>query len=118
VHAILDLVGGNYLEGNLRVIGSLGRIVVVGLTAGALAPFNMGVLLGKRLTVVGTMLRGRPVEEKIALAREFSIRMIPLFENDRLKPVIDRVFSFNEIRAAHERMASNESFGKIVLRWD
>jgi NADPH2:quinone reductase len=118
VHAILDLVGGNYLEGNLRVIGSLGRIVVVGLTAGALAPFNMGVLLRKRLTVVGTMLRGRPVEEKIALAREFSIRMIPLFENDRLKPVIDRVFSFNEIRAAHERMASNESFGKIVLRWD
>jgi putative PIG3 family NAD(P)H quinone oxidoreductase len=118
VHAVLDLVGGGYLEGNLRVLGSLGRIVVVGLTAGAVAPFNMGVLLRKRLTIVGTMLRGRPVEEKIALAREFSERIVPLFAAGRLKPVIDRVFPFNEIRAAHELMESNKTFGKIVLRWD
>jgi NADPH:quinone reductase len=118
VHAVLDLVGGNYLEGNLRVLGSLGRIVVVGLTAGATAPFNMGVLLRKRLTIVGTMLRGRPVEEKIALARDFSERIIPFFESGRLKPVVDRVFPFEQIRAAHELMASNETFGKIVLRWD
>jgi len=118
VHAVLDLVGGNYLEGNLRVLGTLGRIVVVGLTGGATAPFNMGMLLRKRLTIVGTMLRGRPVEEKIALAREFSERIIPLFENGRLKPIVDRVFSFKEIRAAHELMESNETFGKIVLRWD
>ena len=118
VHAVLDLVGGNYLEGNLRVLGSLGRMVVVGLTAGATAPFNMGVLLRKRLTIVGTMLRGRPVEEKIVLAREFSERIIPQFENGRLKPVVDRVFAFREIRAAHELMESNETFGKIVLRWD
>ncbi|HEV7595084.1 MAG TPA: NAD(P)H-quinone oxidoreductase [Gemmatimonadaceae bacterium] len=118
VHAVLDLVGGSYLEGNLRVLGPLGRIVVVGLTAGAVAPFNMGVLLRKRLTIVGTMLRGRPVEEKIALAREFSERIVPLFAAGRLKPVIDRVFPFNEIRAAHELMESNKTFGKIVLRWD
>jgi putative PIG3 family NAD(P)H quinone oxidoreductase len=118
VHAVLDLVGGSYLESNLRVLGSLGRIVVVGLTAGAIAPFNMGVLLRKRLTIVGTMLRGRPVEEKIALAREFSDRIVPLFAAGRLKPVIDRVFPFNEIRAAHELMESNKTFGKIVLRWD
>jgi putative PIG3 family NAD(P)H quinone oxidoreductase len=118
VHAVLDLVGGNYLEGNLRVLGMLGRIVVVGLTGGATAPFNMGVLLRKRLTIVGTMLRGRAVEEKIALARDFSDRMIPLFEGGHLKPIIDRVVSFKEIRAAHELMESNETFGKIVLRWD
>jgi NADPH2:quinone reductase len=117
VHAVLDLVGGSYLEGNLRVLGSLGRIVVVGLTAGAVAPFNMGVLLRKRLTIVGTMLRGRPVEEKIALARDFSERIVPLFAAGRLKPVIDRVFPFNEVRAAHELMESNKTFGKIVLRW-
>jgi len=92
--------------------------VVVGLTAGAVNPFNMGVLLRKRLTVVGTTLRGRPLEEKIALAREFSDRMIQLFESGRLKAVIDRVFPFKEIRAANELMASNETFGKIVLRWD
>jgi NADPH2:quinone reductase len=118
VHAVLDLVGGTYLEGNLRVLGSLGRIVVVGLTGGASAPFNMGVLLRKRLTIVGTMLRGRPIEEKMALARDFAERMVPLFDAGRMKPVVDRVFSFEQIRAAHELMASNETFGKIVLRWD
>jgi NADPH2:quinone reductase len=118
VHAVVDLVGGNYFEGNLRVLASRGRIVVVGLTAGATAPFNMGVLLRKRLTIVGTMLRGRPLEEKIALARDFSERGVPLFEAGRLKPVVDRVFSFSEIRGAHELMESNATFGKIVLRWE
>ncbi len=118
VNAVLDLVGGNYLDGNLRVLVSRGRIVVVGLTAGAVTPFNMGVLLRKRLTIIGTMLRGRPLEEKIALAREFSDRIIPLFESGRLKPVVDRVFPFGEIRAAHVLMASNDTFGKIVLRWE
>jgi NADPH2:quinone reductase len=118
VHAVLDLVGGSYLEGNLRVVGSRGRIVVVGLTAGATAPFSMGVLLRKRLTIVGTMLRGRPLEEKIALARDFAERIVPFFDTGRLKPVVDRVFAFREIRAAHELMESNETFGKIVLRWD
>lgn len=118
VNAIVDLVGGNYLDGNLRVLAPLGRIVVVGLTAGGSAPFSMGVLLRKRLTIVGTVLRARPLEEKIALAREFSERMVPLFESGRLRPVVDRVFPFDEIRAAHELMESNQTFGKIVLRWD
>jgi putative PIG3 family NAD(P)H quinone oxidoreductase len=118
VHAVLDLVGGSYLEGNLRVLAPLGRIVVVGLTAGATSQFNMGVLLRKRGTIVGTMLRGRSLEEKIALARDFSERIIPLFDAGRLKPVIDCVFPFTEIRAAHELMESNKTFGKIVLRWD
>jgi NADPH:quinone reductase-like Zn-dependent oxidoreductase len=68
--------------------------------------------------VVGTVLRSRTLEEKIALAREFAERAVPLFESGRLKPVVDRVFPFAEIRAAHELMASNKTFGKIVLRWD
>jgi NADPH:quinone reductase-like Zn-dependent oxidoreductase len=118
VNALLDLVGGNYLEGNLRVLAMRGRIVVVGLTAGAAAPFNMGVLLRKRATIVGTMLRARPLEEKIALAREFSDRMLPFFDDGRLEPIVERVFSFSRIGAAHELMESNATFGKIVLRWD
>ena len=117
VNAVLDLVGGNYLEGNLRVVALLGRIVVVGLTAGATAPFNMGVLLRKRVTIVGTTLRARPLEEKIELAREFTARMIPLFEAGRLKPVVDRVIPFEKVRDAHSLMQSNKTFGKIVLRW-
>ena len=58
------------------------------------------------------------MEEKIALAREFSERTLPLFASGRLRPVVDRVFPFAEIRAAHELMESNATFGKIVLRWD
>jgi len=115
--AVMDLVGGNYLDGNLRVLGLRGRIVIVGLTAGASAQLNMGVLLRKRLTIVGTVLRARPLEEKISLAREFSERIVPLFDAGRLRPVVDRVFPFDEIRDAHELMESNRSFGKIVLSW-
>ncbi|HEV2018374.1 MAG TPA: NAD(P)H-quinone oxidoreductase [Gemmatimonadaceae bacterium] len=118
IQGILDLVGGPYLDANLRLLALRGRMVVVGLTAGAQAQLNMGVLLRKRLTIIGTVLRARPIEEKIALAREFSERIIPFFDAGRLRPVIDRVFSFAEIRAAHELMESNKTFGKIVLRWD
>lgn len=118
VHALVDLVGAKYLEGNLRVLAVRGRMVVVGLTGGAIAQFNMGPLLRKRLTMVGTTLRARPLEEKIALARDFAAHAIPMFEAGLLKPVIDRVMPFAEIRAAHELMESNATFGKIVLRWD
>jgi NADPH:quinone reductase len=118
VHAILDLVGAPYLDANLRLLALRGRMVVVGLTAGAQAQLNMGVLLRKRATIVGTVLRARPIEEKIALAREFSERIVPLFDAGRLKPITDRVFPFKEIRAAHELMESNDTFGKVVLRWE
>jgi len=118
VNAILDLVGGNYFDGNLRVLALKGRLIVVGLTAGARAELNMDLLLRKRAQIVGTVRRSRPLEEKIALAREFSDRVIPLFTQGRLRPIIDRVFSFSEIRSAHQLMESNESFGKIVLRWE
>lgn len=118
VHAIVDLVGGDYLDGNLRVLAARGRVVVVGLTAGGTAPFKMHVLLRKRLTIVGTVLRARPLEEKIQLAREASERLVPLFEAGRLRPVIDRVFRFDEIREAHQLMESNQTFGKVVLRWE
>ncbi|HWL40859.1 MAG TPA: NAD(P)H-quinone oxidoreductase [Gemmatimonadaceae bacterium] len=118
VHVIMDLAGGSYLEGNLRVLAPRGRLVVVGLTAGTTATLDMNTLLRKRLTIVGTAMRSRPLEEKIELAGEFSARVVPLFEEGRLKPIVDRVFSFTEIRAAHDLMESNETFGKIVLRWD
>lgn len=117
INAIVDLVGGSYLAGNLRVLASRGRMVVVGLTAGRSAELNLALVLGKRLTIVGTMLRARPLEEKIALAREFSERMVPHFESGQLRPVVDDVLSFADIRAAHERLGSDATFGKLVLRW-
>jgi NADPH:quinone reductase-like Zn-dependent oxidoreductase len=117
IDAILDLVGAAYLNGNLEVLGVRGRMVSVGLTGGSRAELDMGVLMRKRLTIVGTVLRARPLEEKISLAREFSLRAIPLFAEGKLRPVIDRVVPFSDIRSAHEAMAANETFGKIVLVW-
>lgn len=118
VHAIMDLVGGNYIDGNLRVIAPRGRMIVVGTIAGSRAEINLGSLLRKRAKIIGTVLRARALDEKIQLAREFSERVLPLFEAGYLKPIVDRVFSFDEIRQAHELMESNETFGKIVLRWE
>jgi NADPH2:quinone reductase len=118
VHAVVDLVGGDYLRGNLRVLAPRGRLVIVGLTGGRTAELEMGIVLNKRLHIVGTVLRSRPIEEKIALAREFAARVIHFFESGRLIPVVERAFSFAEIGAAHELLASNSTFGKVVLRWD
>ena len=117
IHAVLDLVGASYLKGNLEVLGIRGRMVSVGLTAGSRAELDMGLLMRKRITLIGTVLRARPLEEKISLARKFSERVVPLFVDKKLRPVIDRSVSFADIAAAHGAMESNETFGKIVLVW-
>ena len=118
IHAIVDLVGGDYVGGDLRVLAVRGRLVVVGLTAGRRATLDLGALLAKRATVVGTVLRSRPLEEKISLARDFADRVMPAFASGVLRPVVDRTLPFSEIRAAHEAMTSDATFGKIVLRWE
>jgi len=117
VHAVLDLVGGTLLEASLRVVALRGRVIVVGTTAGSKAEIDLGVLLRRRIHLIGTVLRSRPLEEKIALAREFSGSVIPLLSSGRIKPVIDSVLQFSDIRKAHERMEKNDTFGKIVLTW-
>ncbi|MEO8562504.1 MAG: NAD(P)H-quinone oxidoreductase [bacterium] len=117
IHALMDLVGGDYLRDNLRVLAPRGRLVVVGLTAGNRTEIDLGMVLRKRVMIIGTALRSRAMEEKATLAREFSQRVVPLFDSKQLRPVIERVYSFSEIGAAHEEMAANTTFGKLVLRW-
>jgi NADPH:quinone reductase-like Zn-dependent oxidoreductase len=117
VHAVLDLVGGKLLEASLRILAVQGRAIVVGTTAGSKAEIDLGLLLRRRVHLFGTVLRSRPLEEKIALAREFSSVVVPLLSSARIKPVVDSTFKFSEIRKAHERMESNATFGKIVLTW-
>ena len=117
VHAVLDLVGGKLLEASLRVLALKGRAIVVGTTGGSKAEIDLGLLLRRRIQLLGTVLRTRPLEEKIALAREFSGSVLPLLSSGRIRPVVDEVFSFKDIRKAHERMESNDTFGKIVLTW-
>lgn len=115
VDVIMDLVGGNYFSANLDALASRGRLICVGTMAGAKSEIDMGLLLRKRAIIAGTMLRGRSIEEKAAATRLFASSVLPLVSRAVIRPVIDRVYSVDEIRDAHERMESNASFGKIVL---
>jgi NADPH:quinone reductase-like Zn-dependent oxidoreductase len=116
VDVILDLVGGPYLAANLDALAMKGRLMFVGTTAGASASLNFGIVMAKRLRIIGTVLRPRPIEEKARATRLFATHVIPLLEREVVRPVIDKVYRMDEVRAAHERMESNESFGKIVLK--
>ena len=112
---VLELVGGNYLAEDLRCTQTLGRIVLVGLLAGAKTDLELGLVLRKRLRILGTVLRARPLEEKIAAVRAFESQVVPLLVRGTIKPVVDCVMPLADAARAHERMASNAGFGKIVL---
>ena len=112
---ILDVVGGDETNRCLDALALRGRIVQVGTMAGGTPAVNLGALMFKRASIVGTVLRARPLEEKIALARRFTAEVVPLFESGALRPVIDTRFAFADVAAAHERMAADQNVGKIVL---
>jgi NADPH:quinone reductase-like Zn-dependent oxidoreductase len=84
--------------------------------AGVKSELELGLILRKRLRVLGTVLRARPLEEKIAAMRAFEAQVVPLFARGLVKPIIDTVMPLADAARAHERMASNAGFGKIVLR--
>ena len=115
VNAILDVVGSPYLANNLASLALKGRIVIVGTMGGANPEINLGVIMQKRLRLHGTVLRARPLEEKISLNRQFEQYVLPLLANGRLKAIVDTVFSLQEVSEAHKYMESNANFGKIVL---
>ena len=112
---ILDVIGGDYVDRNIASLAIQGRIIQVGTMAGKAVPFNVGSLLPKRVTITGTVLRPRPVEEKIALTQRFIREVLPLFETGQLSPLVDSRFRFDDIAAAHDRMAANLNIGKIVV---
>jgi len=118
VDLILDLVGGAYLEGNLRVMAKEGRQIVVGVPSGPKAQIDLRLLMGKRALIKGTVLRARPLEEKISLAREFEHRVCPLFAARRVRPIVDSTFSPEDAPEAHRFMEENRNFGKLLLLWD
>lgn len=115
VDLILDTVGAAYLEENVRALAPRGTIVTIGLLGGVSGTLPLGALVSKRARLMGSVLRSRPIEEKIALARRFSREAIPLFERGELRPVVDRVLPLEEIAAAHRAMEADENVGKIVL---
>jgi putative PIG3 family NAD(P)H quinone oxidoreductase len=115
VDVVVDLVGGAYTRESVAACAPLGRIVVVGLTGGATAELSLGEILRKRLTLVGTVLRARPLEEKIEAARLLERTIAPWLAERRLRAIIDRVVPLADAAAAHVRVGGNASFGKVVL---
>jgi len=115
VDVVLDVVGGEEVDRNLRAVRTKGTIVQVGLMGGASTPVNVGLLLAKRATWIGTTLRARPIEEKVAITRRFAAEILPLFDAGVLRPVIDRRYAFDDIRSAHEAMGANVNTGKILI---
>ena len=112
---VLDVIGGDEVDRNLQAVALRGTIVQVGLMGGGSTQVNVGLLLAKRSTWVGTTLRTRPIEEKVAVTRRFAAEMLPLFDSGALRPVIDSTFPFDRVADAHRHMEANANTGKIVI---
>lgn len=115
VDTILDTVGGDYVDRNIDAVAVGGRIVQVGVMAGGASQVNVGKLLPKRAALIGTVLRARPIEEKIALTQRFGREVLPLFDRGLLRPVIDTRYPLAGIADAHAYMETNANVGKILI---
>lgn len=115
VDVILDPVGGQYLADNLTSLRLNGRLVLIGLMGGAETSINLGLLMMKRLRVVGSTLRARPIAEKAAVMDALKRDVWPDFENGSIKAIIEDTFPVEEAAAAHTLVAGNQTVGKVVL---
>lgn len=117
VDVILDFIGASYWEKNLASAGIDSRWVLIGTLGGSeVDDFSIGVIMGKRLSLKGTVLTPRSDAYKAQLTQEFVDRAMPLFEDGRLKPVIHSVVPFSEMKEAHRQMEDNENIGKIIIK--
>ncbi len=116
VDVVLDSIGAPYLAAHLKCLKTGGRLVLIGLMGGAKAEIQLGLLLAKRLSITGSTLRARPVQEKAELVASFSESFADALASGRVSPVIDRVLPLEEAQQAHEIVERSEHFGKLVLR--
>lgn len=115
VDVVLDVVGGDYLMRNVRALRTGGTIVQVGVMGGGTTEINLGALLPKRAHLVGTVLRARPLEEKVLASRRFEEEVVPAIEAGLVRPVIDRRYPIGEIAEAHRYLETNASIGKVLI---
>jgi len=115
VDVIVDFVGASYLERNVKSLALRGRMIVIGMLGGITADLNLALLMTKRLRVIGTMLRSRPLEEKAAATHAFEKALLPYLANGTVRAVVDRVFKLDQAPQAHAYMETNANVGKIVL---
>lgn len=116
VDVVLDSIGAPYLEPNVASLAIGGRLVLIGLMGGAKTELNLATLLAKRISVIGSTLRARPVAEKAAIVAGFERRFGADLAAGRIRPIVDRVLALDQAGDAHRAMKASEHFGKIVLR--
>jgi len=113
---VLDFVGASYWKQNIRVLRTDGRWVLISMLGGSkLEQMSLAPILAKRLSIKGTTLRSRSLDYKSNLTRAFADSILPQIEKGQIKPVIDRIFSWHEVQAAHRYMGENQNIGKLVL---
>jgi putative PIG3 family NAD(P)H quinone oxidoreductase len=117
VSVVLDPIGAQTVAGDLKVLASGGRVVLIAALSGAQAELDLGLLMGKRARLIGSMLRGRSREEKAALVARFRREILPAFEDGRLTVTIDSVFPASQAASAFTRMRENRNIGKILIDW-
>jgi NADPH:quinone reductase len=115
VDVVLDVVGAGYLERNLSVLADNGRLAVIGLQQGARAELDLGTLLARRLTVLGTTLRSRPRDEKAAIVAAVGQQVWPLVSSGQIKPIIGERLALDDAARAHRLVAEGAVFGKVLL---
>lgn len=116
VDVILDMVGADYLESNLSLLRLKGRLVFISTLSGSRAAIDLRHVMGKRLRLVGSLLRPRTLDEKVEIKDRFMERFWPAFESHAIQPVVDSVYVMAQANEAHQRMAENRNVGKIVLQ--
>jgi putative PIG3 family NAD(P)H quinone oxidoreductase len=116
VDVVLDSIGASYLERNLASLAVGGRLVLIGLMGGAKTEIGLAPLLLRRLSVIGSTLRARPVEEKAQIVAAFLARFGAALEKGEIRPVVDRVLPLEQAAEAHRVVQASEHFGKVVLR--
>jgi NADPH:quinone reductase-like Zn-dependent oxidoreductase len=112
---ILELVGAPNLGPNVGALATLGRIVVIGIGAGAKGELHLGALMGKRGRVLASTLRPRPLEEKAATARAMERSVLPLITDGRVRVLVAETYPLDQAEAAYERFTTGGKLGKIVL---
>jgi putative PIG3 family NAD(P)H quinone oxidoreductase len=112
---VLDVIGAAYLERNVEVLATGGRLVVVGMQKGRRAELDLGAVLAKRAVVTGSLLRSRPAHEKARIVHEVLTHVWPMVEDGRVRPVVHARVPLDEAPRAHELLESGEVFGKVLL---
>ncbi len=118
VHVIIDFIGADYMAQNLDALTSWGRLIFLATMGGAQASVDLRKVMGKRIQIRGCTLRTRTLEEKLAVTRRFATQVVPLLADAKVIPIVEEVFPLHEIGKAHEAMADNRNFGKLILRID